>query len=462
MPTSVDSLAFAGTGPGSAVFDFLRRDQPSMAAIHFAGTAPPPLDGVTRLRDRGYVLTERRSDDALWALGIDHPTHGSADLLVARDTPLIDDAIRFAANLTESERAAAYGSSSAILLRVPARRKELLRDRKTMLRIARDVLGEDGVMVIDVGSQLPWSRAALHDELAHDADLDIEALYCIHNVLDDSTAGADEPRVAWQHTHGLAELGRFDIDIVAPDADFANSDADMLRAMATKILAGDVGASEARFTFGHPGGNARFVPAAEFQRLAAAEFTRERAADDHDAARSVLCEPAGRRLLGFGRGDRPEPLRFARRPPPEQFVVFFPTATTDLMAERARATIAVLRDLMAEFAELGVIALVKLGYPTGDGQDRKEHLWFEVHAVGETTVDATLQNAPFAVDLRPGERAERPLDLLTDWMLMTPEGHITPRSQAPARRLRELPGQDRARFVAMAREARRAHGDMDA
>jgi hypothetical protein len=37
---------------------------------------------------------------------------------------------------------------------------------------------------------------------------------------------------------------------------------------------------------------------------------------------------------------------------------------------------------------------------------------------------------------------------------MTPEGQISPRSQAAARRLRELPAEERARFAAMAQEAR--------
>ncbi len=417
------------------MLDVLRRDQPSQAAIHFRGTVAPPADAFLRLRDQGYVLTERRADDALWALGLEHPIHGSAELLAFRDWPVVDEAIRFAANLTDAERTAATGSSAAVGLRVPARRKSILRDRKTMLRIARAVLGEDGLLVIDIASEAPWSRASLDDELAHDADLDIEALYCIHNVLDDADRDGAEPGVLWQHTHGLAELGGFDIDIVAPDRDFANTDAEMIRAIATMILAGDIGPSESRFTFGQPGGEARLVPAAEFQRDADPTAAAVRDAPDHDARRSVLCEPAGRRLLGFGRGDRPEALRFARRPPPDQFVVYFPTATTELMAERARATVGILRDLMAEFAEFEVIAIVKLGYPTTN--DGREHLWFSAHAISDTTIDATLENRPFAVDLRPGERAERPIDLLTDWMLMTPAGSITPRSMSAARQLRE-------------------------
>ena len=122
------------------------------------------------------------------------------------------------------------------------------------------------------------------------------------------------------------------------------------------------------------------------------------------------------------------------------------------MAERAKATLGVLRAMAAEFAEFEVVTIAKLGYPTGDGG--KEHLWFEVHGFGDDTLDATLANRPFAVDLREGERAERPIELLTDWMLMTPAGNVTPRSLSAARRLREHADEIRA-SMAEARAAGR-------
>lgn len=418
-----------------AMVDFLRREQPSMAAIYFPGSAPPPAEAFGRLVSLGYELTDRRTDDALWAIGLQHADHGQAELLGSRDVPVIDEAIQFASNLTDTEKAGAMGSSAGVFLRMPARRKHALRDRKSMLRVARDILGDDGVMVIDVASELPWSRASLDDELLHDADLDVEGLYCVHNVLDDARPDADPPEVLWQHTHGLAELGRFDVDIVAPDPSFAASDSEMIRGIASGILEGNIGPTERLFRFGHPGGDARLVTASDFQRDADPTFTVRRDATDHAAARSVLCEPVGRKILGFGRGERPEPLRLARRPPPEPFIIYFPTTLTELMAERAAATTNVLRSLKAEFEEFDVVAIVKLGYPTADGG--KEHLWFEAHAIGDQTIDATLENKPFSVELTYGERAERPLGLLTDWMLMTPAGPISPRSLSAARRLRE-------------------------
>lgn len=111
--------------------------------------------------------------------------------------------------------------------------------------------------------------------------------------------------------------------------------------------------------------------------------------------------------------------------------------------------------MAAEFAEFEVVTIAKLGYPTRDGG--KEHLWFEVHGFGDDTLDATLANRPFTVDLREGERAERPTDLLTDWMLMTPAGNVTPRSLSAARKLREHADEIRA-SMAEARAAGRGQG----
>ena len=416
---------------------FLERDQPGLAAIYFPGGAPPSAEAFLRLRDAGYQLTERRADDVLWALGLEHPDLGAADLWCDRAAPPLVDFIEYANNLSDAEMAAGRPATASVQLQVPAKRRNMLRDRKTLLRIARDVMGEDGVMVLDTASQLAWSPDALTDELSHDADLDVEALYCLHAVHGDEV---DKP--GWIHSHGLGELGAFDFDVVAPHPEFAAQCGEMLRAIASMVLLGDVADDQDRFTFGQPGGDAQFVPAARFMRDADPSFAAFRDAGDHSERRSVFCEPAGRKVLGFGRGDKPEPLRFARRPPPEQFVNYVPASMTELMAERAKATLGVLRAMAAEFAEFQVVTIAKLGYPTPDGG--KEHLWFEVLGFGDDTLDATLENRPFAVDLRMGERAERPVELLTDWMLMTPAGTVTPRSFAAARKLREHKDEIRA------------------
>jgi hypothetical protein len=67
----------------------------------------------------------------------------------------------------------------------------------------------------------------------------------------------------------------------------------------------------------------------------------------------------------------------------------------------------------------------------------REHLWFELHGIDGDELDATLVNRPFKADVRMNERAMRPLELLTDWVITTPAGQITPRSDVTSRRLRE-------------------------
>jgi uncharacterized protein YegJ (DUF2314 family) len=124
--------------------------------------------------------------------------------------------------------------------------------------------------------------------------------------------------------------------------------------------------------------------------------------------------------------------------PQGDFMVFFPTNSTRLMARRANQTYALFRQLSEEFTELKAKPIVKLGYPVDGGTpDDLEHMWFEVHALNEKTIDATLVNKPYQVSsLVPGQRRQHPVEFLTDWMLLTPAGSITPRDTRPARTAR--------------------------
>jgi uncharacterized protein YegJ (DUF2314 family) len=417
------------------------RDTPSGAFIYFPGTAPPPDAAFGRLRGSGIDISPRpvpaHADETVWSVALDHPEWGTAELTCFREPPEVEEFTQFANNLTDVEKANTAGSRAAVMLSVPAKRKNVLRDRKTMLRYAAAVMGGDGILAIDLGSRLPWSRASLDDELIHDADLDIDALYCIHAVLETTGATQDERVCSWLHTHGLGEIGAFDIDILRPSVEFERNCGEPIRALAFHILGGRLKESSEEAAIGSEL-VVRTVPAADFMRDASADDRAPRdMVDDHTDRRAILCEPTRRRMFGLRR-DRPEPLRFAQSSDIlERGVLYFPEIATELMASRAKATIQLLPPLVAEFAEFDPQPIVKLGYPTDSGQSR-EHLWFDFHGLSDDAIDATLQNEPYSVSsLRPGERHQHPRDLLTDWMLMTPAGTITPRSLSAARRLRE-------------------------
>lgn len=102
---------------------FLERDQPGLAATYFPGGAPPPAEAFIRLRDAGYQLTERRADDVLRALGLEHPDLGTADLWCDRAAPPLAEFIEFANNLSDAEMSAGLPATTLLtdwMLMTPA------------------------------------------------------------------------------------------------------------------------------------------------------------------------------------------------------------------------------------------------------------------------------------------------------------------------------------------------------
>jgi uncharacterized protein YegJ (DUF2314 family) len=113
------------------------------------------------------------------------------------------------------------------------------------------------------------------------------------------------------------------------------------------------------------------------------------------------------------------------------------------MSDRARATYPRMRQIAAELSEAGIDLpmIVKLGYRVDDGDEKdREHMWFEVHSLGDGKIDATLMNQPFNIArMKPGDRAQHPVDLLTEWAIMTPFGQINPRNTTALRMIRSDP-----------------------
>lgn len=428
------------------MFSFLQSDLPAVGRVLYPGTIPPPLEQIPVFRE---PVTWTRLDAAveqLWAVVATHPKWGKADIACDRHGAALPDVlIDHSLALTEQEKARARLGMSRVAVRVHARHRHVLRDRKSLLFWLRALLQADGVIAVDGNSTLLWSLAMLDDELAHDADLDIESLYAIHAVRDPQTPD----NVSWLHTHGLGSLGAFDFDVLEPSRLFASHCGDAIRSLAFAALEGTIADDTARYELAFPGGVIRFVPVSRFQAQASPHHRTLRDLEpEHGAPRAVLCEPAAG-LFGRWR-TRPIPSRFLARLDDDRIVFPFSPAATALMSERARQTLAVFRELKEEFASLGLPALVKLGYEVAErGPDGREHLWFEVHRITGDTVEATLANTPHRVPgLTVGERGEYDLSRLSDWTIISPEGPMTPRNIGASRRLRDARSTWQARIDA--------------
>lgn len=421
------------------MFKSRKHEALSIGSVLFRGNLPPRAEEFEYLKGLGVSMERDQVNGAHWGLKLRHPQWGEAKMMCMRDIPAPPrEQIDFTVGMSETEREEARAGRMTVSVCTEPVTKNVLHDRKNLLRYLGAVMGSDGAVAVDHSSWRFWSRAALDEELVHGADLDISSLYCVHAVCDDESTeseGDERPRVKWLHTHGLDHIGAFDFDILDASPEAIDSIEDVLRSIAFAVAEGELGRDTASFTVGYDALAVRMVPAAEFQRRAPAAERALRDATDHVENRSVVCEPVKGLLARLTKGVRAS--EFFKKWDGRDMPLRFSETATEMMAMRARGTLEVLRSAAEEFKELELPLMVKMGYEADMGDGRGEHLWFSVHSIGTETLDCTLENEPFNIStMKRGDRGEHPIERLTDWMVMTPAGNITPRSLWAARVLR--------------------------
>jgi uncharacterized protein YegJ (DUF2314 family) len=426
---------------GATVFSFLNKNLDMMGSVFFRGTMQPRLEEFDDLRERGFEIVDRdRSEGGGWLMQLSHRAIGEATVICMPD-PMLPPKILIQMDpwLSPREAEAVAACGSMVSVKMSGRKKNILSDRKLLLKMLAALMGRDGVACLDHLAERFWSRTELKDELSHGADLDIGSLYTTHMVAADGDYSEDEEApIQWYHSHGLASLGLWDFDIIAPGDPYHAGFFDHGRVLAFGMLAGDAkpGATYSITSRG----TVTLVDAKQFQSKASGKWTGMRDDDeDHRDRRVVLCEPGGTLSRLLGRGI--EPSRWLRKELDESSMHQFTTEASQLMADRARNTFSQLKKIEEETRELERMVLVKIGYKI-DGAEAddtaSEYMWHEVHGFGDETVDATLLNQPHAVSgVNQGDRREHGLEELSDWSIMSPLGMMTPRYQTPLRVFRE-------------------------
>lgn len=397
----------------------------------FQGTLAPSLEGLGGLAQAGVEVTRATPQpDQAWAARLKHQSWGEAILAAPRTRHgLPHFLVEFGSGLSPAEREMVRTRAECSLsLHVPGESGDVLRDRKRLLRFLHAVLGDIGVAGVDELAQMVWTRARLDDELQHDAPVDIIHVHVLHIVSSDLGV--------WLHSHGLAEMGFVDFDVLRPADALMREQFDLLRAIAFAIVEG---ATSGEIEPVERAGRIALVDAASFMRAAGSADLGLREADGHTHRRVVCCDPGAPGMIArwLGAGDV-RPSRFLSRGMEEgRHVVRFSDHASQLTAQRARETAALFDTFRGEFEDLECGAFAKIGYATDSGG--REHLWFQVHSLSADGLDATLVNQPFDISrMQAGQRAIHSIEALTDWALMTPLGQLTPRSLEIARQLREL------------------------
>lgn len=397
----------------------LSSKEPHYGSVVFV--SPPGLTDMDDLESAGLKVEPIDAPEACaWALRLRHPVWGEAEVLGLEDSPTPDPhTLAFAPGLTDHERTSLAAAGGSIAVRCEARTGNVLRDRKGLLFFLARLMKLPGALAAsDVKSTLFWTADALADELSHDADLDPESLFVIHAITNDGPEDRRQPY--WLHTHGLAEVGGFDVDILAPHKDFVVGD--VFRAMALLILSGEVAPDTPEFMLAYGQDPVKLVPVGEFHRSASKKHAQLRDNDEwHRENRSVVCD-AGRAVA---------PAKLFQRPS-DGLMLPFSDEATQLMAARARATWAACLGYCKELAPVEPQQIVKVGLPIKGGGH--EHAWFEVNAAGDRHFEATLLNDLRQVQgIAKGKKAKLPVEMLTDWLVATPFGNVTPRNTGAVR-----------------------------
>jgi uncharacterized protein YegJ (DUF2314 family) len=412
-----------------------------LGLVLFAEADPPPIGRFSRLP--GFAVLPR-SSSVPWSAtatidGVPVELRPMDDFRPFPEPMLVYDA-----RLSDADRATVRTGRSAIGVSLSPTENPF-RDRKRLVKALRAVLGDDGAAAADVAAQRVWTRAELDDEVSHDAELDIEQMYTLHAVTQE--AGGE---CYWLHSHGLAELGAVDFDVLRPHRMHVDDSAGFVRATALASVEGRLVAGGDPLQIANVKPAVRGVDAEEFMRKGAAADVSLREAQEHTGSRVVLCEPRG----AWAPWGKPRPSTLFANEPADGSVVFFSQSASARAARRARDTYPRLLDLAKEIADLELPVMAKLGYEVDDGDaEDREHLWFQVHDCFEREIEATLVNEPYGIArMHEGQRGRHPLARLSDWMVGTPLGPITPRALHLVRRLRD----ERPRIERIVAEHRRA------
>lgn len=432
------------------MLSWFRRDVSCAGSVLFRGPLAPVPEELDGLAAAGIAVAALPAGaHEQWRLELRHPQWGRALAMAPRRAALPPrELIDWDPRLSQQEKQQASACGSLVQVLVEPRCRDVLRDRKTLLRFLHALLGSHGLLAMDTVSQACWSHGALEDELRHDAALDISSLFTMHMVQ------RDDGSVFWLHSHGLCEIGFCDFDLLEPHDSSYSAGYDALRGLAFAIVEGALRPDGAGFGLVEPGGELRLVSARRFLggiRDGAWATWRDSVDENHLDGHTVVCDAAGFGWFGLA-GRRARPARVFTGPFPEEGIIQFSTSASNLMGERARNTYSSFRSLLEELAEHSLPALVKLGYPVdGGGPTEREHLWFAVHACGENDIDATLVNQPFRIArMSPGQRAVHPAELISEWRILTPFGSITPSFGMALREVRSRPDELR-RILAEAR-----------
>jgi uncharacterized protein YegJ (DUF2314 family) len=281
--------------------------------------------------------------------------------------------------------------------------------------------------VLDVNCGRWHPRAALDEHFAPGAEPPESVLWTTHVAV---SSQEDDDAVAWLHTHGLARCGRPDLEMLEVPARLAERAAELLSALAGRMIEEAAPAPGAPFEAG-PALEVRLQPwKTVAPRLGSGPGgTADRIGMPgaaHLGARAVVCPGDGTLT--------PCPRDVLDRIGGGEASFYLSRHETRRVAKRARASWPRLVEAFSA-GNPAVRFLVKAGIggqePPAEDDGAREHVWFALQRCDDDRFEGELLNEPvLGGTLRRGDVAWIQRERVSDWSVVTPQASYGPEDAA--------------------------------
>ncbi|MDR1809399.1 MAG: DUF4026 domain-containing protein [Prevotella sp.] len=295
----------------------------------------------------------------------------------------------------------------------------------------------DAALVLDFASYKLLSSKWLKMTAKSDVPPSPEYLYAIHAVYNDDDENS-ETKQYWLHTHGLLRCGLVELEALNI-TDGAQQLYDLMTVVVKKFL--DEPAKEReKFQIGYDGLGINLSWLRWEDAIADLPDNALGGKNDREGEDNAHTEPSGvlfaveednslasPQIYISSLADNPiyyisneETLRMSRLAK-ERFPFF-----RDVYEKRSLSgKKSLVKKLLRKKENASWEFMVKLGLTVdaAAAETEREHLWFEVVELDGDVIEAKLLNRPYWISaLNEGDTGRYPLELLTDWIIYSPEG----------------------------------------
>lgn len=298
----------------------------------------------------------------------------------------------------------------------------------------------DASLVIDFASyrllSAKWLKMTAKSPIPPSPDY----LYTLHCVYDEDEK--DGKRRYWFHTHGLHRCGSVELEMLnfSQGAEQMNT---LINMTVKKFLTHPTKEKE-RFTIGYDGMGINLCWLRWEEALKDLPQGILGGASDRDEVDNVHAEPSGI-LFAVEDGNMVSPEIYAQTLA-ENPIYYITNEETNRMSALAKERFSsfervfnkeykktekksFLKNLFGAKDEIPRWTfLVKLGLTVDkpEAGSEKEHLWYEVQAIEGGNIEGKLLNQPYWISgLNEGDIKKYPLELLTDWIIYSPDDTYT-------------------------------------